>query len=133
MLTDRGGRKSAVTLAERKFAQHKAPVYMYLFSWPSPGYGGKFGAVHGTDVPLVVGNNRAQGITGTGPVARALAEKMSTAWVAFAKTGNPNHPGLPQWPAYTPETRGTMVFDSTCRVENDPAGDLRRLWDDVKA
>ena len=133
MLTDRGGRKSAVTLAERKFAQHKAPVYMYLFSWPSPGYGGKFGAVHGTDVPLVVGNNRAQGITGTGPVARALAEKMSAAWVAFAKTGNPNHPGLPQWPAYTPETRGTMVFDSTCRVENDPAGDLRRLWDDVKA
>jgi para-nitrobenzyl esterase len=106
---------------------------MYLFTWPSPGYGGKFGAVHGTDVPLVVGNVHAQGITGMGPVAKMLGEKMSTAWAAFAKTGNPNHPGIPQWPAYTPEARATMIFDSNSRVENDPWGDLRRLWDDVKA
>jgi para-nitrobenzyl esterase len=43
MLTDRGGRRNAITLSERKAAQHAAPVYMYQWNWPSPGYGGKFG------------------------------------------------------------------------------------------
>ena len=42
ILTDHGGRKSAITLAERKFAQHAAPVYMYVFAWPSPAFGGRY-------------------------------------------------------------------------------------------
>ncbi len=128
MLTDRGGRRNAITLAERKAALHKAPAYMYVFAWPSPGYGGKFGAVHGTDVPLVFHNANGQGITGTGPEAHMLADKMASAWVAFAKTGNPNNPSLPDWPVYTPEKRATMIFDTTCQVQNDPGGELRAMW-----
>ena len=128
MLTDRGGRKNAITLAERKAAQHQAPAYLYVFAWPSPGYGGKFGAVHGTDVPLVFHNVSGQAITGTGPEARALADQLAGAWVAFAKTGNPNHAGIPEWPAYTPSQRATMVFDAKTRVENDPGKELRALW-----
>ncbi|HMG35873.1 MAG TPA: carboxylesterase/lipase family protein [Blastocatellia bacterium] len=131
LLTDRGGRKSANTLAERKAAQHKAPVFLYLFTWPSPGVGGKFGAVHGTDVSLVFHNAHGP-ITGTGPEARMLADKMASAWVAFAKTGNPNATGLPQWPAYNPDTRATMIFDKDVRVENDPLRELRLLWDESK-
>lgn len=132
ILTDRGGRRAANTLAERKAALHKAPVYQYLFSWPSPGEGRKFGAVHGIDVSLVFHNAHGP-ITGTGPEARMLADKMAAAWVAFAKTGNPNAAELPPWPAFTPETRATMIFDQQCRVENDPLRELRMLWEETRA
>ncbi len=132
MLTDRGGRRSAITLAERKAAQHKAPAYMYRLDWPSPGYGGKFGAVHGIDVALSF-HLTGDAFTGNSPEVHALADKFCSAWVAFAKTGNPSVPALPEWPPYTPEVRATMIFDGACRVENDPARELRMLWEEVKA
>jgi para-nitrobenzyl esterase len=118
--------KNAITLSERKAALHKAPVYMYVLAWESPALSGKLGAVHGTDVTLVFHNLGA--MTGTGPEALALADRMAGAWVAFARTGNPNHRGIPEWPAYTPETHATMIFDNQCRIENDPGGELRALW-----
>ncbi len=99
---------------------------------PSPAYGGKFGAVHGTDVPLVFHNIHGQGITGTGPESTQMADQMGGAWVAFAKTGNPNHRGIPDWPAYTPAERQTMIFNTTSRVENDPWRELRAMWDEAK-
>jgi para-nitrobenzyl esterase len=131
MLSDRGAfRQNAITLAERKAARNGAPVYMYLCAWPSPGCRGKFGAVHGTDLPLVF-HNIDLPVTGNGPEARALADKLASAWIAFAKTGNPNTPSLPEWPSYTREKRATMIFDNTCRIEMDPAGELRQLWQET--
>ena len=62
-----------------------------------------------------------------------LADKMAAAWVAFAKTGNPNAAGLPEWPAFTSETCATMIFDQQCRVENDPLRELRMLWEETRA
>jgi para-nitrobenzyl esterase len=53
---------------------------------------------------------------------------MSEAWIAFARTGNPNTPKLPQWPVYTAQARSTMVFNDECRVQNDPGGAERHLW-----
>lgn len=126
MLTDRGGRRAAIAMAERKAALKKAPAYLYRLDWPSPAMGGKFGAVHGIDVALSF--HLIDEFTGTGPEARALADKLAGAWVAFAKTGNPNIPSLPQWPAYSAENRATMILDSTCRVENDPERELLKLW-----
>jgi len=128
ILTDRGWRRAASTLVERKAALHRAPAYYYLFAWPSPGCGGKFGAVHGIDVGLTF-HNYGDEFTGNSPEVRAIADKLASAWVAFAKTGNPNHPGLPEWPAYAPETRPTLIFDKETRVENDPLHDLRLLWE----
>jgi para-nitrobenzyl esterase len=132
MVTDRGHRRNAHTQADRKAALRKAPVYMYILEWPSPAYGGKFGAVHATDVPLVFHNLDAEAITGTGPQAMQMADQMAGAWVAFAKTGNPNHRGIPDWPAYTPDTRQTMIFNTTSRVENDPWRELRAMWDGAR-
>ena len=57
-----------------------------------------------------------------------LLDVIRDAWVAFARTGSPDHPGLPVWPLYRPDERATMILDSVCRVENDPLGAERRAW-----
>ena len=68
-------------------------------------------------------------MSGTGEAQQALADVMSEAWLAFARTGNPNHDGLPEWPAYDTENRATMVFDDTPLVMNDPRGRERAIID----
>ena len=54
-----------------------------------------------------------------------LANKVSDAWIAFARTGNPNIPKLPHWPMFDPEGRATMVFDNASKVVNDPLREQR--------
>jgi para-nitrobenzyl esterase len=133
VLTDSGFRRSAITQAERKAALGKAPAYMYLWAYESPSFGGKFGAVHGTDVSASF-NNYRDGIGGTGsPQQRTLWSNFAAAWVAFAKTGKPNHPKIPNWPAYETAKRSTMIFDNDTRVENDPRGEIRKFWERMPA
>jgi para-nitrobenzyl esterase len=127
MLTDRDRRRDAFLQADRKAELGKAPVFMYLLVSPSAPYGGKFGAVHLTDVPLTF-HNLTQPITGKSPEMQTLADHLAGAWVAFAKTGNPNHSGMPEWSAYSAGKRQTMLFDKRTRVENDPWHELRALW-----
>jgi para-nitrobenzyl esterase len=123
MLTDGGFRRAALQQAERKAAQATAPVYMYQWDWPSPAFGGRYGATHGLDVGATFreareGNERAR-----------LAHELSCAWVAFARTGNPNTSVLPAWPVYDTRTRATMVFDAPTRLQNDPRSELRQFWE----
>jgi para-nitrobenzyl esterase len=54
---------------------------------------------------------------------------VQDAWIAFARTGDPGHAGLPEWPAYDPERRATMLLGDACRVDEDPLGAERRAWD----
>ena len=131
MFTDSGFRRSAITQAERKAALGKAPAYMYLWTYECPAFGGKFGAVHGTDVSASF-NGYQNSIGGGGsPQQRALWAKFASAWVAFAKTGDPNNSKIPKWPTYDATTRATMVFDNDVRVENDPRGEIRKFWDQM--
>ena len=131
IFTDSGFRRGAITQAERKAALGKAPAYMYLWTYPSPGFDGKFGAVHGTDVSASF-NNYRDGIGGAGShEQRALWTTFASAWVAFAKTANPNNPKTPNWPAYETAKRTTMIFDNNVRVENDPRGEIRRFWESM--
>src|SRR5215467_11202919 len=100
VFTDSGFRRSAITQGERKSAQGKAPAYMYLWEWVSPGFGRKFGAVHGTDVSASFHNVR-DNIVGVGaPEGKTMCDRLASAWIAFAKTGDPNNQQLPRWPAY---------------------------------
>jgi len=127
--TDSGFRRSAITQAERKSALGKAPAYMYLWCWVSPGHAGKFGAVHGTDVSASFHNVR-DNIVGVGnTVGKVMCDRLASAWVAFAKTGDPNNPQIPKWPAYDTTTRATMIFDTDTRVENDPRSEIRKFWE----
>lgn len=128
--TDRGGRRSATLQAERKTALGKAPAYLYRWDYPSPAYGGKFGAIHGMDVSLALHNAKPP-LTMDTPDSRAMAEKLSSVWLAFAKTGDPNNKAIPHWPAYNAEQRPTMLFDLKTRVENDPDHDIRVMWDAI--
>ncbi|HEV3041751.1 MAG TPA: carboxylesterase/lipase family protein [Candidatus Angelobacter sp.] len=125
------GRRNAIAQAERKAALGKAPAYMYLWAYESPAFGGKFGAVHGTDVSASF-NNYQDGIGGAGsPQQRALWARFANAWIAFAKTGDPNNPAIPKWPAYDAASRATMIFDHDTRVENDPRGEIRKFWEQM--
>jgi para-nitrobenzyl esterase len=64
-------------------------------------------------------------LTGGGPEAMALADKVSDAWIAFARTGDPNTPKLPRWPRFNPADRPTMVFNNVSKVESDPIREQR--------
>ena len=95
-----------------------APVYMYLFTWQSPVFDGKYKSLHCMELPFVFDNVAlANHMTGGGQEAHALAVKMSQAWINFAETGDPNHKGLPKWPQYNSTNTATMHFDTTCEVK----------------
>jgi para-nitrobenzyl esterase len=119
-------RPGVVTQAELKSAQ-KAPVYMYYFTWRSPVHDGKLKTFHTLEIPFVTGNvDNATSMTGTGQDRYALEDKMTAAWAAFARSGNPNHKGLPNWPKFNPAQRATMIFNNECKVVNDPNGAERK-------
>jgi para-nitrobenzyl esterase len=118
-----------VLLAERYAARpHRASVYMYSLDWQSPAHGGRLKAHHAMDLPFVFDNTEVADTTGGAPGARELAAKMSAAWIAFGRSGRPDTPPLPAWPAYTKDDRATMIFDNECRLAHDPDRDARALW-----
>jgi para-nitrobenzyl esterase len=112
----------SITLAERKAAQKAAPAYMYYLIWETPVVNGLFKSPHTLDIPFMFDNvDKARVLVGPGPEPEALARQMSGAWLAFARTGNPN------WPSYTAERRATMLFDVNSRVADDPNGEIRKI------
>jgi para-nitrobenzyl esterase len=126
--TDKAWRRNAVLQAERKIAQGVAPAYMYRWDWPSPAAGGKFGAIHGADLSMSF-YNADTGVGTNSPQARRMAERLGSAYLAFAKTGNPNNPKIPRWAPYNTTDRPVMIFDNQTRLENDPNAGLRAMWE----
>ncbi|WP_294590348.1 carboxylesterase/lipase family protein [uncultured Bacteroides sp.] len=111
-------RPSAVEQAKLKAAQQGAPVYMYMFAWESPVLDGMFRSTHCMEIPFVFNNVvRHASMTGGGVEAQALGEKMSNAWLNFARTGNPDAEDLPTWEPYTADKGATMLFDNNCEVK----------------
>jgi para-nitrobenzyl esterase len=116
-------RAGVLTEADRKAAQGKAAVYQYYFTWRSPVREGKLRAFHTVEIPFVFDNvDAAISMVGSAPDRYALADQMSSAWVAFARTGNPNHRGLPHWAPFDTKQRVMMVFNDECKALSDPHG-----------
>ena len=128
--TDSGMGINSIRLAERKAAAGRAPVYLYTFNWDTPAEGLK--SPHTLEIPFVFNNIKiAKLLTGAGPEAFELANKVTDAWVAFARTGNPKAPGLPAWPAYDEKNRATMLIDNQSKVASDPIREKRLLLEEV--
>jgi para-nitrobenzyl esterase len=126
--TAQGMWAGSVTLAERKAAQGAAPVYMYMLTWETPVGRGALRCPHALEIPLVFDNvERARDFVGRGDDPQILADQMSEAWLAFARTGNPNTAALPDWPAYEPGRRATMIFDVDSSVGDDPMAEVRKI------
>ena len=87
--------------------------------------GGRLKSPHTVEIPFAFDTVKAANLTKHSPDAQALADKVSDAWIAFARRGDPNTPKLPRWPAFDPAKRPTMVFNNQSRVENDPIREQR--------
>ena len=110
-------------------ARANAPTWVYQLDWRSPLDGGKWRAPHTLDIPLAFDNTAVpEALSGNGPAAIEMARWMSGAFIAFAKTGDPNVAGLPSWPQYRLDRRATLIFDAPPRIQDDPRGGERRLF-----
>lgn len=121
-------RQTAVDQVERKATQGIAPAYYYLFAYRTPVLDGRLGAFHSAEIAFVFDNlERCSNLTGGDPQADILACQMSQAWIIFARSGDPNHPGLPNWPSVVSGKVQTMVFDAPCAVIDDPDREGRQV------
>jgi para-nitrobenzyl esterase len=119
-------------LARRKADQRDAPAFAYRYDWETPEGGGHMRSPHTIEIQFVFNNIKIAGPRiSTMPEAYALADKTSAAWAAFARTGDPNTPKLPKWPAYSATARDTMLFNNECRVEKDPDRGPRLVMEQV--
>lgn len=108
-------RDGAIRQASNKAKQGKADVYLYMFNWKPEG--NSLGACHGMELPFMFNNIELQPeMTGATKEAYELADKMSSAWIAFIRNGNPNTKGLPTWEPYNDNTSPTMIFDNKCII-----------------
>ena len=126
LVTDYWMRQSATRVAELKSRQHAAPAFVYVLEWElNP----LLRTPHGTDVPLVFDNVLSSPAVAAAVDAQGLADQMSAAWIAFARTGNPSTAALPRWPAYESGTRAVMLFNTTSRVVDDFDKPAREFWE----
>ena len=119
---------NSYVLADAKANQNKGPVFMYELAWETPISNGMLRCPHTLEIPLMFDNvEKSRALVGPGPEPQKMADQMSSAWIAFAKTGNPNTDRLPDWPAYTVKDRSTMVFNLKSEVKNDPYKTVRAI------
>ena len=120
---------NSIRLAERRAALGKAPTYLNVFAWETPVMGLR--APHTLEIPFVFNHiDICESMVGpVNPGMLKLEAASAGAWAQLARSGNPNHKGLPNWPAYTTDKRAVMIFDTPCRVENDPTGQVRQIME----
>lgn len=116
--------KNATIMAEKRAELNGAnnPTWMYLVSWRSPAEGGRRFSQHTLDLPFMFDNvDKAENLTGPpSSETQAMTDAMANAWLAFARTGNPNHAGIPHWPTYDLASRAQMLFEVPAHVAKDP-------------
>jgi para-nitrobenzyl esterase len=125
IVTDLLMRVPSIRLAEDRIAGSDTPVYEFLFTWAA----GPLRSGHGFEIPFVFDNVGGE-VMHSSPSRVQLAGEMSEAWLAFARTGDPSHDGIGDWPPYDLDRRATMVFDrGHSELRDDPWGADRRVWD----
>lgn len=129
IMTDQIFTNSSITLMERKLAQGTANTYAYRVDWETPVLDGILRSPHAVELPFVFKTvDVSGGLVGAGPTQDQMAQLMSSTFAAFARTGNPNVEGYPQWPPYTLDERWTFIYDIPPKVVSDPDGEIRVYW-----
>jgi para-nitrobenzyl esterase len=136
VLTDSCFRIPALRLIEARM-YGLAATWQYLFTWKSPAFGGVLGSCHALEIPFVFGvlDNPGASIFLGGDATdelRQLSGVMQDAWLAFARTGDPNVGELPEWPEADGAEWPVMVFNTERALVDDPAGSQRLLWSGVQ-
>lgn len=124
----------------KAFAAKDIPAYVYLFSYVPAAMRERFpnGAPHASEIPYVFNTLEARrGADTPTPEDREVARMMNTYWANFAKTGNPNGSGLPEWPLYNPQSNEIIEFrlDGSAAGMHDPKKarlDVIEKWVDPK-
>jgi len=120
-------RRGAILQTERKATQGGAPVYAYWFGWKTRVLDGRPLAFHCQDLAFWFDNiDLCVQATGGAEDARKLASQMSRALVAFARTADPNHDGIPKWTPFSEGNRAMMIWDTTSEVRIDPDREARQ-------
>jgi len=125
--TDNTFRIPAIKFAEAQ-SKHQKNTYMYIFSWRLPNI---YGAMHGLEIGFVFNrffNVDVPTLPKKSEETETLSKNMMDSWINFAKTGNPNHSRIPNWPSYNIENRSTIILDKEIKIWNDPLKEERELW-----
>jgi len=135
VLTDATFRIPAIRFVE-ELANKSTPTWQYLFTWATPAFGGVVKSCHALEIPFVFGALDAPGANiflgePIGEELRELSSVMQDAWIAFARTGDPNAASLPDWPQWNADGRPVMRFDVTREILLDPMSDERKLWEGI--
>ena len=121
--------KGMVLESEARARQGTGPTYVYNLTWRSPADNGRWGAPHTLDIPLVFDNvAKAVAQTGGGTDAQRMADLMSDALLAFARSGNPETSALPKWPRFETTHRPTLLFELPPKLAEDPRGEERKFF-----
>uniref|UniRef100_UPI0026048DB5 carboxylesterase family protein n=1 Tax=Asticcacaulis sp. TaxID=1872648 RepID=UPI0026048DB5 len=123
--------RGAIIEAEER-AKVGAKTFVYQADWKTPKDGGRLGAPHTIDIPLVFRTTAVpDAISTDSPEARRMADLFSDAFIAFARNGSPQTSALPDWTPYSLPERQTMLMDLTPQMANDPRGEERKLFEKV--
>jgi para-nitrobenzyl esterase len=119
-------------LASRKAAKGAAPAYVYMVTWETPVSNGAFKTPHTMEIPFMLYSyDRVRTYVGEGPEPKRMADQIGGAWIAFARTGKPDHAGIPHWPAFNVTERPVMQFNTTSKVVNDPLPEVRKVLESL--
>ena len=124
----------AIRLAEIRH-KHGGDNWMYLFSWDSRAFDGRFGSAHSLELPFTFNTLTRAGVEmfiGEGELPTSVAMAMHDAWISFIRNGFPSTPALGEWPTYTTSNRAVMEINNKCGLLIDPQNEERSLWDGVR-
>jgi para-nitrobenzyl esterase len=101
-------------LTAKAFTAKGSAAYIYLFSYVPEQLKQrmKYGASHASEISYVFGNLRNRDGSPVAEKDQAVSKTMNAYWANFAKTGNPNGPGLPIWPIFDPSKEEIIEFQA---------------------
>ncbi|MFX1305086.1 MAG: carboxylesterase/lipase family protein [Promethearchaeota archaeon] len=133
IVTDLMFRVATLQILEAQ-SKYQPNTYNYLFTWETPAYNGLLGACHALELPFIFNTFEEPGmkaLVANVPDTGNLCENMMESWLSFARNGNPNHDGIPQWPTYDKKSRATLLFGKEIKISNKLFEKERRAWDGI--